>query len=159
MSAGEGASSAGAAGELDDLQTRVARALLVVDLDQLLPAARDEARRLIANNEREFDGAALVETCLRHAPPASTSSVQRAMIALRSRFLGHDMVSSGGAAPPKRKKRSGFKRFVAWLLVKLMFWPILIALTVVILVLLKRSNPEIDVYVWGAKAMDFLGLR
>ncbi|HMQ21385.1 MAG TPA: hypothetical protein PKE00_02790, partial [Planctomycetota bacterium] len=71
-------------------------------------------------------------------------------------FDGTVAAPSGGR---RSKKRSGFKRFLAWLVVKAMFLPILIVLTVVILVLLKRSNPELDVYVWGNKAMDFLGLR
>ena len=105
MSAGDGASAPGASGELDDLQTRVARALLVVDLDQMVPAARDEARRLVANNEREFDGAALVETCLRHAPPASTSSVQRAMIALRRKDRACAVAKPENSSAPWRATR------------------------------------------------------
>lgn len=140
------------------LLQRVALASLRVDLDLLSGKARDEARAMLARSESEFDGQKLVEICLRDAQPeVGPRTLERSLLGLRSRFLGLETVS--GSAPRRGRRRSSGKRFLAWLFVKLIFWPILIALTVVILVLVKRQWPEADVYEWGDKAMSFLGLR
>lgn len=140
----------------EELAQRCALALLYVDLDSLTPQARERARASLARSSDEFDGAELVDICLRDAQPLGPRGIERAMIALRSRFLGMD---AHVATPRRSRGRNTGKRFLAWLLVKLIFWPILIVLTVVILILVKRNWPEIDIYVWGGKALDFLGLR
>lgn len=141
----------------DALLERIALASMRVDLELLSGKARDDARAELARSSSEFDGARLVDICLQD-PQASAGplTVERAMLALRGRLLG---LETAAGAPRRARRRSGGKRFLAWLLIKLMFWPILIVLTAAILVLVKRQWPEADVYVWGGKAMDFLGLR
>ena len=143
-------------GQVDALMQRCALALLRVDLDLLSPSARQQARAVLDRSEAEFDGAQLVEICLRDKAPQGPRTLQRAMLALRSRLLGLD---AHVASPRRGRGRSRSKRFLASLLVKLIFWPILCVLGIVILVLVQRSWPVADIYVWGGKLLDFLGLR
>lgn len=127
---------------------RAALAMLRVDLGLLPPRVREEARKLLKASGDEFDGQRLAELCLEGRAADGPKTAERALNALRSRLLGHEMYTP-------RRRPSFLVRMTATATAKLVFFGIYTFLILVVVYLIKRNWEFLDLYELGDRALSY----
>jgi hypothetical protein len=117
-----------------------------VDLGLLPPLAREEARRALRASGQQFDGQALVESCLQGRASDGEEAVRRALLALRSRLIGVEALQLRRRAPL-------LVRWSAMLTARLIFFALYTVVIVALLFLLKRRWPVVDLYELGDRLL------
>jgi hypothetical protein len=132
--------------DLSPLFESASIAAMRVDLGLLTPVAREEARRVLRASGQQFDGQALVATCLAGRAGDGEDAVRRALLALRSRLIGVETVQP-------RRRASWFVRWSARLIARFIFFALYTVVIVALLFLLKRRWPAVDLYEFGDRLL------
>ena len=134
------------------LLERTALALLRLELGLVPERAKNDARSYHEQAGGQFDGKLLVDFCLEGRAADGSKALSRGMNSVRSRVLGEAWLERS----PKRRSRVGAftTRVSAKFVAHRLFFVVQTLAILVLLVVLERHWPALDLYVLAERGME-----